>query len=94
MNEVSLALTFQSKHYPPAWHGKVPKRIRMATTIRPDFGLGPAGTIAVRGEEYEAWTNSHGAVCAICENGYRLGVKPYEFEVIEWHEMIPAGGAV
>lgn len=29
--------------------------------------------------------NSHGAVSVILPNEQRLGVKPYEFEVIEWH---------
>jgi hypothetical protein len=63
----------------------------MATTIRPDFPFGHTGLVAVRGEEYEAWTNSHGAVCAVFSDGERLGVKPYEFEVIEWQDQLPEG---
>jgi hypothetical protein len=44
------------------------------------------GTILRAGEEYECWTNSHGAVTGICANGQRLGVKPDEFEVVAWFQ--------
>lgn len=38
-------------------------------------------------EEYECWTNSHGAVSGICANGRQLGVKPDEFEVVAWYRV-------
>ena len=62
-------------------------KIRMLETVRPEFvfllaGI-PQDTILVYGEVYEAVQNKHGAVCGICRNGQRLGVKPGEFEVAE-----------
>lgn len=40
-------------------------------------------TVLVCGEVYEADQNKYGAVCWICNNGQRLGVKPGEFELCE-----------
>lgn len=62
-------------------------KIKMLETVRPDFpfilsGV-PFDTILVCGEEYEATKNKYGAVCGICENGQKLGVKPGEFEFVE-----------
>jgi hypothetical protein len=31
----------------------------------------------------------HGAVAAICRNGEKLGIKPAEFDVVEWHTQTP-----
>lgn len=84
----SPALAFQSEHYPAAWHGKVPKRVLMAKTVRPDFPANltwPSDSCCDEGQEYEVLVNSHGAVSARLENGKNLGLKPYEFEVVEWH---------
>ena len=58
-------------------------KIRMLKTVRPDMFLGKPGTIAREGQEYKATSNRHGAICAICDNGEKLGVKPGEFELIE-----------
>lgn len=63
-------------------------KIKMLETVRPDFpflltGV-PADTILICSEVYEATKNKHGAVCGICENGQKLGVKPGEFEI--WEE--------
>ena len=84
----SPALTYQSEHYPASWHGKVPKRVRMAKTVLPDFPANltwPADSCCDEGQECEVYTNSHGAVSARLANGKNLGLKPYEFEVIEWY---------
>lgn len=87
----SPALKFKSNHYPARFNGRVPKRIKMLMDVRPDFlcglagGGGGPGTILRAGEIYEAWTNSHGAVAGYCANGFKLGVKPDEFEVEAWH---------
>lgn len=89
----SIALDHQSEHYPASWHGRVPKRIRMANTVTPDLPMlfpESRGMVAGSGREYEVWVNSHGAVAAILEDGRKLGLRPYEFEIIEWHE--PADG--
>ncbi len=87
----SPALKTQSKHYPERFKGRVPMRIRMLMNVRPDPWCGAIGqsggpgTILRYDETYECWTNSHGAVAGICANGFALGVKPDEFEVVEWY---------
>ncbi len=84
----SPALRERSHHYPVRFLGKVPLRIVMLKTVHPDLGdVIPAkpGTVLVKDQIYECWVNSHGAVVGICLNGARLGVKPDEFEVMEWH---------
>lgn len=87
MEKISPALTFQSEHYPASWFGKVPKRVRMATSVRPDFPFflveGKKNMVAQKGMEYEVYVNSQGAIAAILPEG-ELGLKPYEFEIIEW----------
>lgn len=62
-------------------------KIKILETVRPDFpffltGV-PVDTILICGEVYEATKNKYGAVCGICANGQRLGVKPGEFEIVE-----------
>ena len=62
-------------------------KIQMLETVRPDFpflltGV-PVDTVLICGEVYEATRNKYGAVCGICENGQKLGVKPGEFEITE-----------
>lgn len=82
----SPALKRRSKHYPERFSDRVPQRIRMLMNVRPDLWCsGTPGTILRRNEVYVAWTNSHGAVAGICENGEVLGVKPDEFEVVDWY---------
>ena len=74
------------KYYPANYHNRVPWKVRMACTVHPDFAfLAPPGTVAIRNQIYECWVNSYGAVSAICANGQRLGLKPAEFDVVEWH---------
>lgn len=87
---ISPALTYQSENYPASWKGLVPKRVQMATTVRPDFPsclTWPDDSRCDKGEEYDVYVNSHGAVAAVLPNGKNLGLKPYEFEVVEWHEF-------
>ena len=85
----SPALKLRSRHYPEHFEDRVPLTIRMRYNVRPDPWCdaigGKPGTILRGGEVYPAWTNSHGAVCGICANGERLGVRPDEFEVEEWY---------
>lgn len=99
MNDRSPALDRQSGHYPPAWRGRVPVRVRMAVEVGPDqpwghlvaLGLVEAPKfVAEEGQEYDAWVNKHGAVAVVLPDGTRLGVRPYEFEVIEWDEATGA----
>lgn len=85
------ALHKLSEHYPARFGGRIPKTIRMLKTVLPDMTGVPVldaqceGIIAEIACHYPAWTNSHGAVCAVLDNGQKIGVKPDEFEVIEWY---------
>lgn len=89
-SESSPALTHQSKLYPANYRGRVPRKIKMAKTLYPDeiagFKLGKPGTMLELNMVYDCWVNSHGAVAGYCDNGEKLGVKPGEFDVVEWHE--------
>jgi hypothetical protein len=80
------ALKEKSQHYPKRWNGRTPKTIRMLRTVRSDMPFGDRVGPAESGKEYPAYTNSHGAVCAVFPDGKKLGVKPHEFEVVEWFE--------
>ena len=82
----SLALKNRSEHYPASWHGKVPSRVRMDKTVRSEMPFEKKRLCAVVGQEYDAYVNSHGALCAIFDDGDMLGLKPYEFTVVAWHE--------
>lgn len=84
----SPALKEQSEIYPPGHHGKVPLKIKMDCTVKSDLPLfvqTKPGMIAYEGQEYYVWCNSHGAISAILPNGEKLGIKPGECEIIEWH---------
>ena len=82
------ALKEKSAHYPVRWNGRTPKTIRMLQTVWPDVPRTRDATVgpAEQGTEYRAWTNVHGAVCAVFPDAEHLGVKPREFEVVEWFE--------
>lgn len=92
----SPARLFQAEDYPPVWKGGVPRLVKMACTVRSDslvllkiLGGGNSGGIemvAHKDQVYECWVNSHGAVAVILKDG-RLGVKPYEFEVVDWWQI-------
>ena len=77
------------KGYP--FGDKVPKTVRLKQMVTTDIIPGtamfisPKPLVAHDGRTYPAWTNSYGAVCAVFPDGDKLGLKPDEFEVIEWH---------
>lgn len=84
----SPALKELSDLYPLNRYGKVPLKIKMATTVKSDlpmFMQSKSDTVAYAGKEYFVWCNSHGAMYAILPNGERLGIRPAECEIIEWH---------
>lgn len=91
MAEPIPALSFRSEHYPSRFEGRVPRRVRIvAPHVMPDYPIALLaaeyrGLVARFGDEFDAWTNSHGAVAIIFPDGRQLGVKPDEFEVIEWY---------
>lgn len=64
--------------------------IKMLKSVRPDMFFNPidATTQAVYGHTYNATAGKLGAVCAICDNGKLLGVKPGEFEFVEAPEWL------
>lgn len=62
----------------------VPKTVSLPKAVRGDWPIGhqvvaPAG-------EYEAYCNPYGAVNVKTPSGALLGIKPSEFDVIEWKE--------
>jgi hypothetical protein len=81
----SPALKSQSENYPASWRGKVPSRICMENTVRSEIPFDRL--CAIEGQEYDAYVNSHGALCAIFDDGEMLGLKPHEFTVVAWHEV-------
>lgn len=88
----SPALAWQSdKHgefaYPANYRGRVPLKVKLAATVLPDLPFVPIGTVAEKDEEYFCWVNSYGAVSAILPNGEKLGLRPGEFDVVEWHNL-------
>lgn len=73
--------------YPANFRGRVPLKVTLAKTVTPDLPfLGvKEGTVALKDKEYYVWVNSYGAVSAILKNGKKLGLRPSEFDVTEWH---------
>lgn len=85
----SPALFGVSAHWPKKWD-RVPKRVLMLSMVVSDHLLvmvNPElrGLAAVKGQDYLAWVNIHGAVSAVLPGGHRLGLYPAEFEVVEFH---------
>ncbi|MFZ2489847.1 MAG: hypothetical protein WA208_00045 [Thermoanaerobaculia bacterium] len=86
------ALRERSEFYPARFEGRVPKRIRI--TARHGVTADPPlcyfaenrDLFVEGGKVYDAWTNSHGAVAAILANGKQLGLRPAEFEVVDWYD--------
>jgi len=84
----SPALKKLSEIYPPNRYGKVPLKIKMACTVKSDLPMfiqSKSDTVAYEGKEYFVWCNSHGAISAILPNGEKLGIRPSECEIVEWH---------
>lgn len=87
----SPALHAQSEHYPERYAGRVPLRVRLTKTVTADvmpypLCLSQDHLAFVVGQEVPVWVNSHGAVAGIDGAGRCLGLKPHEFEVVQYHE--------
>lgn len=88
------ALHKRSNEYP--FGEKVPLTVRMLKTVTADpmpalgFAMCKNGNppVAIIGQVLPAWTNSYGAVCVVFPDGQKLGVKPREFEVADWHAPV------
>jgi len=83
----SPALTVQNHGYPPEWKRRVPLSVRVQRTVSSDLPYVEAQ--AAKGVTYPVWVNSNGAVSAILPNGEALGLKPQEFNVVDWHRDYP-----
>ena len=97
--ETSPALKQQSTKsgqfaYPPNFRGRVPLKVVLATEVHSDFSLFAPDKIAFKDQEYFVWVNSYGAVSAILSNGEKLGLRPQEFDVTEWHPCTNNAGNV
>lgn len=82
----SPALKLKALGYPAHWEGKVPRMVRMLRPVSPCIVRQGAPKGVEIGEEFEAMVNSYGAVSALLPGGFRLGLRPGEFEVIEFHQ--------
>lgn len=76
-----------AKGYP--FGDKVPKTVRLKCRVRSDFPFLNPVVVAETGITYPAWTNSYGAVAAVFPDGRTLGLKPDEFEIVDWHGSEP-----
>ena len=65
----------------PKW---VPSRVLLPCQVRGDFPVGHA-TMAEAGE-HDCDSNRWGAVSVRATNGQMLGVRPAEFEPLEWRK--------
>lgn len=81
------ALKDQHKLYPAKYNGKVPLKVKMNFDVKSDLPglMGRAVITAYGGQEYFVWVNQLGAVSALLPGLEQLGLKPNEFEVVEYH---------
>lgn len=85
------ALHKRSAGYP--FGDRVPAQVRLRQTVTADpmpvigfaYRNGKPPQVAIIGQVLPCWTNSLGAVAVVFPDGEKLGVKPDEFEVAEWH---------
>ena len=83
----ALSCRWQDKGYP--FGNRIPLTIKFTQTVRPDFPMSADRTAeGHEGDMFPAWTNSYGAVSALMPDGKLLGVKPNEFVVTEWLEIV------
>lgn len=62
----------------------VPKIIELPRTVRGEYPIGPR--VIAKPGEYECTSNKWGAISVMTPSGHLLGIKPKEFEVVEWVE--------
>ena len=67
------------------WGSQLPKRVKMKVDVYPDmlFFVKDKSICCLKGEVYDVEISQHGAVSVIFGVD-RLGLKPKEFEVVEW----------
>lgn len=70
------------------WGDKLPKRVEMLSTVRTDLPfVTKKNLIAHEGQVYDVKMNVFGAVFIDYPDGSYLGLKPGEFDVVEWQEV-------
>lgn len=80
----SPACYYKSDSYP--YGDRQPYKVRMLVTVKSDLPYMTLAETAVQGEVYEVYTNSHGAISVYLPCGEKLGIKPGEFEIVEWYD--------
>jgi hypothetical protein len=87
MSEAEKAAAYASStgHDLPPY---LPSRVRVPRLVR---GFGPFSAIAVDPGDYPCESNRFGAVSVAANGGFKLGLKPSEFEVLEWVRNADAG---
>lgn len=86
----SPALNWRSDDYPNRFNNKVPRKVKATKVVRPAFPCmalvegSKEPVMCFKDHVYYAWVNSYGAVSAILPSGDKLGLRPSEFEVVEW----------
>jgi hypothetical protein len=85
----SPALKYRDpEDYPECFNDRVPKKVKMLQTVKSDLPFDLGGDLFARvDQEYLVSVNSYGAVTALFPDGQKLGLKPHEFEVVEYHEQ-------
>lgn len=81
----SPALKHRSPHWPWPVALGVPRLVRALRDVRSELPF-PPFLVVKTGRTYEVWVNSHGALSALLPDG-ELGLKPGEFQVVEWHHL-------
>lgn len=87
----SPAFAYKSYSYP--YGERQPYKVKMLKTVESDLSFMVLKETAVEGEVYEVYTNSNGAMSVYLPSGNRLGIKPGEFEIVEWYEEDDVQGA-
>ena len=81
MTELEKALNYYQSGLENKRPDFVPARIRLPARVRGDFPF--QATVAIAGD-HVCKCNQYGAVSVVATNGTILGIKPKEFEVLEW----------
>lgn len=76
-----------SFNYPARFCNRVPLMVAPKVDVGSDLPhFIPGSQVSVKAKrEYYVWVNSYGAVTAILPGGEKLGLKPHEFEVTQYH---------
>lgn len=89
-SKVSPALLKRNKgQFPATFKDRVPLKVKIIKTVVPIlfYLIDSSGSILESGNEYYVWVTAYGTVSAILSNGKMVGVKPDEYDVIEWHKI-------